>query len=127
MVLRQRFFVIDVEGRDDLAGLNGGDESEFVDERASRRIDQDRAPFHAGDILGPDEATRVWRQNHVHGDDVGAAHEIRFADEDGAGFLSLRGGKVRTPGHNLHIERERGAGETRPKAAKTHNTEGFSG
>src|SRR5271155_379198 len=62
MVLRQRFSVVDVERRDDLAALNGGEESGFVDERASRRINQDRALFHAGDVLGADEATRVWRQ-----------------------------------------------------------------
>jgi hypothetical protein len=60
MVLRQRFSIIDVDRRDDLAGLNGGEESGFVDQRASRRIDQDRALFHASNILGADEieATR---------------------------------------------------------------------
>ena len=55
------------------------------------------------------------------------AHEIRFADEDGAGLLSLRVRQVRAPGDDLHIERERGAGETRPEAASTDNTEGFAG
>jgi hypothetical protein len=40
---------------------------------------------------------------------------------------SLAYGQVRTPGDDLHVERERGAGETRPEATKTHNTEGLAG
>ena len=53
--------------------------------------------------------------------------EIRFADEDGAGRLGLRLGQVRAPGDDLHVERERRAGQTPPEAASTHNAEGFAG
>jgi hypothetical protein len=43
MVRRQRLLVIDVERREDLAGLDGGEERGFVDERPARRVDQNGA------------------------------------------------------------------------------------
>ena len=117
MVGGERLFVEDVERRNDLAGLNRGDESRFVDERTSRSVDQNGALFHAGDVFRPDEAAAARLQNHVHGNDIGAAHEIRFADEKGASLMSLLCVQVWTPGHDPHIERKRIAGEARPEAA----------
>src|SRR5580658_3143101 len=45
MVRRQRLLIVHVERRDDLAGLDRGDKSGFVDERASRGVDEDSALF----------------------------------------------------------------------------------
>ena len=50
-----------------------------------------------------------------------------FADEEGAGLLRLRFGQVRTSGHDLHIERERIAGQARAEAAETDDAERFAG
>ena len=79
MALGQGLSVVYVERRDDLSGLDRGNQGGLVDERAPRRVDEDGTWLHARYIIGADQAAAARRQDHVHRDRVGPCHEIGFA------------------------------------------------
>ena len=99
----------------------------LVDQRAPRGVDQDRASLHSRDVLGADDAAAARRQDHVHGDGVGISHEIGLGDEACAGFLGLCLGQVRTPGDNVHVERNGEACHARAETTETDDAERFAG
>ena len=60
MLRRQWLLIVNVERRDDLAGLDGGEESGFVDERPARRVDENGALLHASDVVDATSSLYRW-------------------------------------------------------------------
>ena len=54
-------------------------------------------------------------------------HEIGLGDEAGAGFLGLCLGQVRTPGDDVHIERNCVARHARAQTTETDDAERLAG
>ena len=79
-VLGERLGGEDVERRAaHLARLEAGKQRVEVDQLAAGAVDDAHPVLHLGDRLGVDQADRLGRLRHVHGDHVGAAEELARA------------------------------------------------
>jgi len=79
-----RFFLVDVQAhRGDGAVFEGGDEGGFVDDGPARRIDDDDARFHEGELGGGEEVVGMGLRRGVSGVNLGGS---------GRGGKELRGG-----------------------------------
>ena len=70
----------------DLSGVERHDQSFAIHERTARRVDQEGAVLHAGDLLRSDEVTRFGRQRGVQAQDVRAFEHLLRGQEREAGF-----------------------------------------
>ena len=102
---RERFSIEDVEPREDAAVPQSRDQRVFVDERASRSVDEDRSGFHSCDLRRADRPPASRRKHQVQTDRIGAAEQFILPDPLGAN----RGGDLRrevlAPRDDVHAER----------------------
>ncbi len=96
----------DVErGAADLAGLEAGEQRVEVDQLAAGAVDDPHAVLHRGDRLGVDQADRLRRLRHVHGDHVGAAEElVELGHALDAELAEALGGDELVEGDHVHLE-----------------------
>ena len=74
---RQRFDAVDVEaGTRDRLRSQRAHERGFVDDRAARDVDQQRARLHAGEFAFSDQVTRFGREHGVDRNDVGPCEQL---------------------------------------------------
>ena len=107
VVGRRRLGVRDVERRaGDAPLVQGGDERRLVDDRAARRVHEDRGGLHDRQRRGVDEVVRGVGEREVQRDDVGA-RERRVEVGVAADRLDLEPEGARALGH-------RGADAPRP-------------
>ena len=105
MVRRQRFAVEHIQSGDNAARLHSLDQRLLVNDRAARRVDQDRAGFHARNVRGADQTTRAVRQHKMNADGVGTRQQFLLGNHRGAGRLRLVRRHVLAPGEQVHVER----------------------
>ena len=77
VVRRQWFLLEHIEsGTTYFAPLQRVDESRFVDQGSTTRVDENRSPLHQRQPFGVDDVPRSGGQRSVTGDDVGGAEQL---------------------------------------------------
>ena len=120
------FGLVDVDGgAGDVSGVDGGGESDFIDEAAAGGVDEADAFFALGDLFGAEEG---FAAGGVEGDVVAEGEKgVEVLDHFD---LAVDGGFCEVElieGDDLHFEAEGAFGDSAADAAEADDADGFSG
>jgi hypothetical protein len=121
---RRRLRVENVEsGAGQRPGLQRFQQGGAIDEAPPRDIDQNCALLHRSDLRAPEERPSLLRRRRVQRDDVGAAEELRQADERHAHLPRAIGGKKGIVTEEPRLEGARPGRHARAHLAETHDAD----
>ena len=110
----------------DLAGLESGEESGFVDVGTAGGVDDHNAVLHLGNALGIDEGAAV-NSGSVDGDEVGLSEQFVHLNVGDTQLLFDAGDVEDVEGDNVHADGLGHDSQALTDAAVTDNAEGLAG
>ena len=92
-------------GAGDVSGFDRVGKRRFVDQLATRRVDDSHPLLASRETLGVDHMMGFGERRHVEGDEIGAAEEVVELDQRGSGGFGGARGDERVVGDDFHAKR----------------------